>query len=247
MRRFAYIILFLAPLSLLAQVEDHIRSGNHLYNDGEFDKAENAYNKALSQDAESYEGAFNLGDSYFRQEKYEEAAAQFESIAEDAKDANTKSWAYHNQGNSLLQNQKLDESIEAYKNALRSNPNNSAARYNMAYAQQLKKQEEEQDQKEDGEDKENEDKKDKEEKDDKEKDKKDKGDEDKDKDEKGDKDEKKADDSDENKEQQQPVQLSKEDAQRLLDAQKNQEQKTQDKLKELKAKKGQKVKIEKDW
>ena len=245
MRRFAYIILFLAPLSLLAQVEDHIRSGNHLYNDGEFDKAEKAYNKALSQDAESYEGAFNLGDSYFRQEKYEEAAAQFESIAEDAKDANTKSWAYHNQGNSLLQNQKLDESIGAYKNALRSNPNNSAARYNMAYAQQMKKQEEEQDQKEDGEDKEN---KDKEEKDDKEKDKKDKGDEDKNKDEKGDKDEKKADDSDENKEQQQqPDQLSKEDAQRLLDAQKNQEQKTQDKLKELKAKKGQKVKIEKDW
>ena len=247
MKRFAYIILFLAPLSLLAQVEGHIRSGNHLYNDGEFEKAEKAYNKALSQDAESYEGAFNLGDSYFRQEKYEEAAAQFESIAEDAKDANTKSWAYHNQGNSLLQNQKLDESIEAYKNALRSNPNNSAARYNMAYAQQMKKQEEEQDQKEDGEDKENEDKKDKEEKDDKEKDKKDKGDEDKDKDEKGDKDEKKADDSDENKEQQQPAQLSKEDAQRLLDAQKNQEQKTQDKLKELKAKKGQKVKIEKDW
>jgi len=242
MRRFAYIILFLAPLSLLAQVEDHIRSGNHLYNDGEFDKAEKAYNKALSQDAESYEGAFNLGDSYFRQEKYEEAAAQFESIAEDAKDANTKSWAYHNQGNSLLQNQKLDESIEAYKNALRSNPNNSAARYNMAYAQQMKKQEEEQDQKEDGEDKENEDKKDKEEKDNK-----DKGDEDKDKDEKGDEDEKKTDDSDENKEQQQPAQLSKEDAQRLLDAQKNQEQKTQDKLKELKAKKGQKVKIEKDW
>ena len=245
MRRFACIILLLAPLSLLAQVEDHIRSGNHLYNDGEFDKAEKAYNKALSQDAESYEGAFNLGDSYFRQEKYEEAAAQFESIAEDAKDANTKSWAYHNQGNSLLQNQKLDESIGAYKNALRSNPNNSAARYNMAYAQQMKKQEEERDQKEDGEDKEN---KDKEEKDDKEKDKKDKGDEDKDKDEKGDKDEKKEDDSDENKEQQQqPDQLSKEDAQRLLDAQKNQEQKTQDKLKELKAKKGKKVKIEKDW
>ena len=107
MKRFAYFIFFLAPLSLLAQVEDHIRSGNHLYNDGEFIKAEKAYNKALSQDAKSYEGAFNLGDSYFRQEKYEEAAAQFESIAEDAKDANTKSWAYHNQGNSLLQNQKL--------------------------------------------------------------------------------------------------------------------------------------------
>ena len=243
MKRFAYFIFFLAPLSLLAQVEDHIRSGNHLYNDGEFIKAEKAYNKALSQDAKSYEGAFNLGDSYFRQEKYEEAAAQFESIAEDAKDANTKSWAYHNQGNSLLQNQKLDESIDAYKNALRSNPNNSAARYNMAYAQQMKKQEQEQ--KEDSEDQEKDDKDDK---DDKDKNKKQKEDEKKDQDEKGDKDEKKGEDDDEKKEQQQqPAQLTKEDAQRLLDAQKNQEQKTQDKLKELKAKKGQKVKIEKDW
>ena len=135
--------LLLLPLALFAQVEEHIRVGNDLYEDGEFVEAEEEYNKALNVNAKSYEGAFNLGDSYFRQEKYEEAAAQFESIAEAAKDATTKSWAYHNQGNSLLKNEQLDESIEAYKNALRSNPNNDAARYNMAYAQKMKKQENE--------------------------------------------------------------------------------------------------------
>jgi Ca-activated chloride channel homolog len=246
MIRLASILLFLFPFVLFSQVDEHIRNGNDLYNNGEFTEAEKEYDKALSEDAKSYEGAFNLGDSYFRQEKYEEAAAQFESIADDSKDANTKSWAYHNQGNSLLQNEQLDESIEAYKNALRSNSDNEAARYNMAYAQQLKTQQQEQEQEsEDEKDDENEKDKDKKEDRDDEgdKDKKDKekSDEEKDKDEKN----KKEDEKDE--QEPQPAQLSKEDAKRLLDAQKNQEQKTQDKLRELKAKKGQKVKIEKDW
>ncbi|MBL4653590.1 MAG: tetratricopeptide repeat protein [Flavobacteriales bacterium] len=234
---FKFCILLLLPIVAPAQVEDHIRTGNNLYEDGEFVKAEVEYSKALKADAKSYEGAFNLGDSYFRQEKYEEAAIQFESIAEESKNATTKSWAYHNQGNSLLKNEQLDESIDAYKNALRSNPSNEAARYNLAYAQKMKQQKQEQE--DEGEDK-DEDKKDKEDKE-----KKDKKDDEGDKD-----DEKKNEKGDENNKEEpkpQPNKLSKEDAKRLLDAQKNQEQKTQEKLREFKAKKGTKVKIEKDW
>ena len=38
---------------------------------------------------------------------------KFKSIIDKTDNKDTKSWAYHNLGNSLLQSQKLDESIEA--------------------------------------------------------------------------------------------------------------------------------------
>ena len=41
--------------------------------------------------------------------------------------------------------------------------------------------------------------------------------------------------------------MSKEDAQRLLDASSNEEKNTQDKLKNEKALQGKKIQIEKDW
>lgn len=253
MKEILNILIVFVPFALFGQINEQIRKGNSLYNDGEYEAAENAYNKALSIDNKSYEGAFNLGDSYFRQEKYEEAAGQFESIAENSKDLNTKSWAYHNLGNSLLQNQQLDESIEAYKNALRSNPANEAARYNMAYAQQLKKQQQQQEQ-QDQQQEDNQDKNEEEKKDEKKENEDNKKDEEEKKNEqdKENQNKKENEDGEENKDEQQeqqpePNQLSKEDAKRLLEAQKNQEQKTQDKLRELKLQKGKKVKIEKDW
>ncbi|HET6991741.1 MAG TPA: tetratricopeptide repeat protein, partial [Bacteroidia bacterium] len=47
----------------------------------------------------------------------------------------------HNLGNSMLQQQKYQESINAYKQALKLKPNDEETRYNLAYAQsKLKKQ-----------------------------------------------------------------------------------------------------------
>jgi len=47
--------------------------------------------------------------------------------------------AYHNTGNSLLVDNKLEESIKAYKMALKNNPKDNGTRYNLAYAQSLLK------------------------------------------------------------------------------------------------------------
>jgi Ca-activated chloride channel family protein len=233
------VLTFLPAISFCQQEKKFIKEGNELFENKKFKEAEKSYQKALQKNKGSYKATFNLGDAYYKQGKYEEAAQQFQELTHRATYGDTLSKAYHNLGNALLKSKKYEESANAYKNALKNNPNDEETRYNLAYAQQMLKQQQEQ-QKKDKE-KKNKDK-DKDKKDKNKKDNKDNKDKDKKDDQKKDQQNK---DKKDKKEQQQPDKISKEDAQRLLDALQNDEKNIQDRLK--KGKQGIKVKIEKDW
>lgn len=225
---FLLLMLTFLPTGVFSQQDrKFIKEGNTLFEEKKYKEAEKSYQQALKKDKDSYKATFNLGDAYYKQQKYEDAAQQFQALTHRATSRDTLSKAYHNLGNSLLQLKKYEESINAYKNALKNNPDDEDTRYNLAYAQQLLKQQQQQQNKD----------KDKKDKD---KDKKDKKEDKKDKDQQK-KDQKKKD----KKQQQEPDQISKEDAQRLLDALQNDERNVQNKAK--KGKQGIKIKIEKDW
>jgi len=235
-------ILFLSLHAFAQGGRKYVREGNKLYNDKRYTDADSLY-RLGAKDTSSYKSVFNLGDALYKQGKFDEAANNFNSIAQKKLDNTTRAQAFHNLGNSYLGAKKYKESIDAYKNSLRLNPIDEDTRYNLSYAQQMLKKEEEQKKKD-------QDKKDKDKKDDKDnKDKdKDKKDQDK-KDQKKDQDKKdqdQKDKQDKQNEKPQPQQLSKEDAQRMLDALANDEKKVQDKLKKKNAK-GVKVQVEKDW
>ena len=121
-----------------------VREGNRQYNAEKTVDAETSYRKALEVDEKSNLATFNLGDALYRQKKYEEAGKEFEKAASGTTDKMDKARAYHNLGNSYLQQQKLKESIEAYKHALRNNPNDADTKYNLSYALNLLKQQEKQ-------------------------------------------------------------------------------------------------------
>ncbi len=221
----------------------YVRKGNNLYEKEDFVGAEENYLKALEKNNQSAKAEFNLGDAYYKQKKFAEAAQQFQKIAEKTTDKEMKANAYHNLGNSLLQAEKYQESVNAYKQSLKINPTDNETRYNLAYAKKMLQQQQEQENKDKDKDKQD-DKKDQDKKDDQNKDK-DKNDEKKDQENKDKSDEKK--DGEKDKEQQpQPNQLSKQQAQQMLDALNNQEKKVQAKLKKKKEN-GQKLNIEKDW
>jgi len=225
------LIALLFPFFAIAQKEKkNVFDGNNAYNAKKYEDAEKEYNKALLKNKDSYKAAFNLGDAYYQQGKYEEAAEQFQSLTHKATSKDTLAKAYHNLGNSLLKSKKYQECVDAYKSALKNNPNDADTRYNLAYAQQYLKQQQQQQKKDN---KENEEKK----KDEKKEEKKD---ENKKEDEKKDKKEEKE------KQEKQNNQISKEDAQRLLDALQNDERKLQEKKKGQKVRSSQ-VEIEKDW
>lgn len=233
------VLAFLPAVVHAQEDKKYIKQGNELFESRKYPEAAKSYQQALKKNKGSYKANFNLGDAYYKQGKFEDAAQQFQALTHQATSKDTLSKAYHNLGNALLQSKKYEESIDAYKNALKSNPTDEDTRYNLAYAQQMLKQQQQQNKDKD---------KDKKDKDKKDKDKKDKNDKNKDKDkkdqEKKDKEEQKKQEQ-KKKKQQQPDQISKEDAQRLLDALQNDEKNVQNKAK--KGKQGIKVKIEKDW
>lgn len=249
--RITYKLFFIAAVCIagysFAQ-EDHIliREGNKNYEKGKYSDAEQSYQKSLQKKNDSYKGTFNLGDAYYKQGKYKEAINEFQILSNKKTSSDTLAKAYHNLGNSYLKNylsqpkmiandsmsadreKMLTNGIDAYKNALKNNPNDEDTRYNLSYASRLLKQEQKQNQQN---------------KKDKDKDKKDK----KDNKDKDNKDQNKKDQKQEQKQQQQAQnKISKEDAQRLLEASNNEEKNTQEKLKREKAQ-GKKAPIEKDW
>ena len=149
MRRYIFLMLLLFPmLSLLAQKESrNVNAGNKHYVKEKFVESEVEYRKGLEKNNSSFSANFNLGNALYRQEKYEDAAEQFNRAAALAgSDSKRIAAANHNKGNALLNAQKIDEAIDAYKEALRHNPNDHDTRYNLAYAKHMKQQQNQQQQ-----------------------------------------------------------------------------------------------------
>jgi len=230
----AFLLVCIFP-SLNGQTDKKfIRHGNRGYNTNGFSDSVIHYRKAVDKNTQSADAIFNIGDALYKQEKFEEAGKQFEENIVKNEDKSKKSAGYYNLGNSLLKANKVEESINAYKNSLKLKPDNTEAKYNLAYAQDLLKKQQEQQQQQDK-DKENKDNKD---------DKKD----DQNKDQDDDKKDQQKDQNDKDQQQQQKDQqgMSKEDAQRLLNALANDEKKVQEKVKLAKAEKA-KVRTVKNW
>ncbi len=222
-------ILLLNNIMVFSQKEKkYIREGNKHFGKEEYENSEVSYRKALKEESNSFNALFNLGDAIYKQEKYEDAAGEFSGASQMNTDKINRAKTFHNLGNSLLKANRLEESIECYKNALRNNPADLETKYNLAYAQDLLKQQQQQ-QKQD---------QDKEQKD---------QNQDQDKEQqKQDQQEQKQEQQDKGKQQPKPDEISKEDAKRLLEALANDEKNIQEKIKKTKAKQ-KKVRTTKEW
>lgn len=146
------LLFLLVASSAFAQKteRDYLRSGNKLYNDSLFIKAEVDYRKALEINLKSTDAMFNLGNSLLMQQKAKEAMEQFESASKVEKDKDKLAQIYHNMGVILQSSKQYPQCIEAYKESLRNNPKDDETRYNLALAQKLlKDQQQNQDQNQD--------------------------------------------------------------------------------------------------
>ena len=239
---FFLFMLNLVSLVALAQGErKYIRQGNKEYGQGNYNDSEIKYRKALDKDIRSYEGNFNLGDALYKQEKYEDAGKKFSHITDQDLDLDHEelSRIYYNMGNSLLKNNELQESIEAYKQALRNNPDDPDTKHNLAYAmnllqQQQQQQQQNQDQNQDQQDQNQQNQDQQNSKQDQQQEQQEQQDQ-----------QQQQQQQDEQKEQQMDK-ISEEDARRMLQALQQDEEKLQEKLKIQKAK-ARRVAVVKDW
>jgi tetratricopeptide (TPR) repeat protein len=223
----AVILLAFSGFTFAQPDRKFIREGNREYEKDKFSESEISYRRALDKNKESADAVFNTGDALYKQKKYEDAGRQFIENHNMNEDKKKKSAGLYNLGNSLLMANKVQESIDAYKGSLKLYPENPEAKYNLAYAQDLLKQQQQQQQQQQKQDQQ-----------DKDQEKKDKDQQDK----QDQKDQK----QDQQKDQQQQQQISKEDAERLLNALANDEKNVQEKVKLAKALKA-KVRTVKNW
>lgn len=145
-RMFPIILLLAASASYGQTVRSHVKSGNEAYEKTKFADAEAEYKKALELDPKSLEAQFNLGNAYYKQQRFDEAQRSYGTTIAASQSPGGRSMAYYNLGNALFRSNKLHESIEAYKQALRLNPADDDARYNYQLAKDRLKQQNQQQQ-----------------------------------------------------------------------------------------------------
>ncbi len=145
-RYWLFAIALLITASGFAQNERSLaRKGNQAYKDEAYSEAEVKFRKSLKEGSDFNTARYNLANTLVKQQRYKQAAEKFNQVVQNADKEAIKAKAYHNMGNAFLKAKKLDKSIKAYKKALRLNPKNEEARYNLSYA--LKKRKKQQKQK----------------------------------------------------------------------------------------------------
>ncbi len=135
---------------------NHINAGNDFFNDKKLDEAEIEYRKALEANPSSPVATFNLATVLFKMDVEKNAdsdkainTAKADSLLAELKGAPDvlMGFAHYDRGNVRYLLEQWQEAIEFYKEALRKNPNDKWAQYNLRMAQlKLREQQQQQNQ-----------------------------------------------------------------------------------------------------
>ena len=230
---FILFVILAAGASAQKIERDYIRKGNRLFNDSVFVDAEVNYRKALEVNPKSTVSMYNLGNTLSQQQKFKDAMEQYVAAGKIEKDKIKLAHIYHNMGVLFQAGKDYAQAVEAYKMSLRNNPKDDETRYNLALAQKMLKDQQQNQQNQDQNQDQNKDEQEK---------KQDQQ-----------KDQNKQNDQKKDDQQQQPPkpekkdnEMSKENAEQRLNSEMQDEKDTQDKVK-----KQQQViqggRLEKDW
>ena len=148
-------LLIFIPILLLAVValagcgqsaETLNNKGNEAFAGQDYEGALTAYLGAQEDVPEMAEPHYNAANSHYRMEDYQQAQQEIEQalVGEESQQA-LDQHSYYNLGNTFFQAQQFEPAIEAYKEALRLNPDDLQAKQNLELAlRQLQQQEQEQ-------------------------------------------------------------------------------------------------------
>jgi Ca-activated chloride channel family protein len=237
MKNILIILSFLMSFNSFAQnKKSFLRDGNKLYADSSYNEAEMQYRKSLEKDQDYFNASFNLADAVYKQERYEESSALFDALKDNAPTETDLAKVYHNLGNSLVKEQKLEEAIDAYKSSLRINPKDKDTRHNLAITHKQKKQQQEQENKDEN----------KENKDEQEQDKDGENKEEEKENKEQEQNQENKEEKKESKPEEKKEDMSKETAEKMLEAIQQKEKELQEELQKKKIK-GKRVKVLKDW
>lgn len=109
------------------------RKGNRFFAEGRYEAAEKAYLDAQVGSPGKPEILYNLGNSLIKQGKYSQGIRALRQSA-DKGDAKIKTASLYNAGNALYSMGNYRESVESYVEALKLNPDDTDAKHNLELA-----------------------------------------------------------------------------------------------------------------
>ena len=119
--------------------KDLLKQGNRMYKRAEYDRADSLYAQAVALDTTYATGWYNLGNSlYLGGDAAQAQAAWMKSLFNTPQD-DQRAPVLYNLGGVEMDKKNYAEAIKLYKDALRRDPSDEEARYNLALAQQLLK------------------------------------------------------------------------------------------------------------
>ncbi len=223
------LVVFLSTSSafMYAQSDNQlIRKGNKEFEQENYQDAEIYYRRALEENPNNSKALYNLANSLYRQGRFDESINILDGLSQMELEKINRSDVYHNLGNAQLGAQQIRESIDSYKNALKLDPGDHDTRYNLAYAMNLldEMEQQQQDDPENGEDEQDQEQEQ----------------------EQPEQDEGGEQPPEQDEQQPMPDQISQEDAERILDALNQMEQKIQEEIKREESE-VPRVKPEREW
>ena len=210
-----------------------VRKGNRQYERAKYDESIDNYSRALQKDPNCFEAKFNTANVQMQKELYEKAEQTLRKLAQDSTRTELERGdVSYNLGNALFAQQKLEEALDCYRNAMRMNPDDVDAKHNYALTKLLLQQQQDQQQQnqnnQNNQDNQNQDQQQNQDQ----------------KDQEQEQNQDNQDQKDQQEQQQPEPQISEQEQQAMLEAIQAQEDKTQDKLKE---KKGVIIRGGKNW
>uniref|UniRef100_UPI0040278A3D tetratricopeptide repeat protein n=1 Tax=Candidatus Cryptobacteroides bacterium TaxID=3085639 RepID=UPI0040278A3D len=142
MKSFRYILvvsmLLSVALTASAQVDRHdVRAGNRKFRKDNWKEADISYRKALVKDSTSLAANYNLANTLYRQENYEEAEKLMKKIGDNASASANAADYWYNTGDIAIAKKDWQGAVNAFKEALLKNPSDMDAKENYIYAKKM--------------------------------------------------------------------------------------------------------------
>ena len=142
MKSFRYILvvsmLLSVALTASAQIDRHdVRAGNRKFRKDNWKEADISYRKALVKDSTSVAANYNLANTLYRQENYEEAEKLMKKIGDNASASANAADYWYNTGDIAIAKKDWQGAVNAFKEALLKNPSDMDAKENYIYAKKM--------------------------------------------------------------------------------------------------------------
>ena len=130
-------VLFLVSKANSAKAQSAnklLREGNKLYYKEKYNNATESYANALQKAPKDVRAYFNQGDALYKLNELDKAKDLFTAVTKASANKDIQARAHYNVGNIHYKQEKWEESARAYKESLKLNPKDEDAKYNLMMA-----------------------------------------------------------------------------------------------------------------